>query len=84
MVCKYFSQSIACFFTVLIVCFLFHCVDCRCFFKNIFVFIICFWLHWAFVAPYRLSLVAVSRGYSLAVAHSLLIVLASLVAGHRL
>ena len=41
------------------------------------------WLHWVFVAVHGLSLVAVSRGYSVAV-HGLLIVVASLVAEHRL
>ena len=41
-----------------------------------------FWLHWALVAVHRLSLVVVSRGYSVAV-HGLLIAVASLVE-HRL
>ena len=35
------------------------------YFFNLFIlFIICFWLCWVFVAAHRLSLVAVSRGYS--------------------
>ena len=37
-----------------------------------------------FVAVHGLSLVAVSGGYSLVVVHGLLIVVASLVVGHRL
>ena len=43
-----------------------------------------FWLHWVFVAALRLSLVAVSEGYSLAEVHRLLIAVASLVAEHGL
>ena len=41
------------------------------------------WLWWIFVAAHRLSVVAVSAGYSVA-ACGLLIVVASLVAVHRL
>ena len=47
-------------------------------FKNIY-----FWLLWVFVAEYRLSLVAVSRGYS-SCGGRFLIVVASLVVAHRL
>ena len=36
----------------------------------------------AFIAVYRLSLVAVSRGYSLVVVHGLLIAVASLIERH--
>ena len=43
-----------------------------------------FWLHWIFIAVHELSLVVVSRGSSPVVVHGLLIVVASLVAGHRL
>ena len=43
-----------------------------------------FWLHWIFIAVHELSLVVVSRGSSPVVMHGLLIVVASLVAGHRL
>ena len=43
-----------------------------------------FWLHWAFTAVHRLSLVSVQGGYSLIAVPSLLIVVASLVAKHRL
>ena len=42
-----------------------------------------FWLHWVFFTAHRLSLVAVSGGYSVAVS-GLLIVVASLVAEHGL
>ena len=41
------------------------------------------WLCWAFVSEHRLSLVEVSRGYSLVVVHGPLIAVASLVAEHR-
>ena len=40
-----------------------------------------FWQHWVFVAAIRLSLVAVSSGYSLVVVCGLFIVVVSLVAG---
>ena len=44
-----------------------------------------FFLHWIYVAARRLSLVAASRGLlSLVTAHGLRIVLASLIAEHRL
>ena len=33
-------------------------------YKYINIYLICFWLHWAFVAALRLSLVVASRGYS--------------------
>ena len=39
-------------------------------------------LHWVFIAACGLSLVSVSRGYSLIVFHELLIAMASLVAMH--
>ena len=48
---------------------------------NLFIY---FWLLWVFVAVRGLSLVAVSGGYSFIVVHRLLIVVASLVAEHRL
>ena len=38
------------------------------FFFNKFILFIYFWLHWVFIAACRLSLVAVSRGYSLLLA----------------
>ena len=47
-------------------------------------FLIYFQLCWVSDAAHGLSLVVVSRGYSLAVVHGLLIVVASLVAEHRL
>ena len=47
------------------------------------IFLIYFWLCWVFVAALRLSLTAVSGGYSL-VMHGLLIAVASLFAEHRL
>ena len=57
------------------------------FFKkiNLFIYFILFyfWLPWVFIAACGLSLVAVSRGYSVAV-HGLLIAVASLVAEHGL
>ena len=40
---------------------------------------ICLWLHWVFIAVRGLSLVVVSRGYSLVAVHGLLIVVVSLV-----
>ena len=43
-----------------------------------------FWLCWVFAAAFRLSLVAVNRGYCLVAMHELLIVVASLVVEHRL
>ena len=43
-----------------------------------------FWLYWVFIAMHRLSLVAISEGSSLDAVHRLLIVVASLVAEHRL
>ena len=43
-----------------------------------------FWLHWVFVATQAFSLVAASGSYSLVAACRLLIVVASLVAEHRL
>ena len=47
------------------------------------IFFLYFWLPWVFVAVLGISLVAVSGSYSLAVVHRLLIVVASLVVGHR-
>ena len=43
-----------------------------------------FWLCWVFIAACELSVVAASGGYSLVGMHPLLIVVASLVAEHRL
>ena len=43
-----------------------------------------FWLHWVFIALHGLSLVAVSRGYSLFPVYGFLFSMASLVAEHRL
>ena len=44
-----------------------------------------FWLHWVFfIAVHELSLAVVSRGSSPVAVRGLLIVVASLVAGHRL
>ena len=59
------------------------------FFKKLFNWLfntsfICFWLHQAFTAVHRLSLVAASRGYFLVAMHKILIAVASLVAEHRL
>ena len=47
-------------------------------------FFLSLWLCWVFIAACRLSLVVVSRGYSLVVVHGFLIVVASPVAEHRL
>ena len=62
---------------------------CMCFCLKLYLliflrktFIYLFLLHWVLVAVCRLSLVAVSRGYSLVAVHRLLIVVASLVAEH--
>ena len=53
---------------------------CLFVFNNIFYLLFVYlWLHWVFVAARRLSLVVVSRGYSLATVHRLLITVASLV-----
>ena len=49
-----------------------------------FSFFLSLWLCWVFIAVCRLSLVVVSPGYSLAVVHGFLIVVASPVAEHRL
>ena len=49
-------------------------------FLNTFYLFIYFWLCWVFVAAPGLSLVVVSRGYSLDLVCGLLIVVASLVA----
>jgi len=46
-------------------------------FLNTFYLFIYFWLCWVFVAAPGLSLVVVSRGYSLVEMHRLLIVVAS-------
>ena len=46
------------------------------------IFLIYFWLHWAFIAAHRLSLLEVSGGDSLVVVPRLLIVVASFVAEH--
>ena len=43
-----------------------------------------FWLCWVFIAAQGLSLVAASGGYFLVGVSRLLIVVASLVAGHKL
>ena len=43
-----------------------------------------FWLCWVFVAAYGLCLIAASTGHSVVVVCGLLIVVASLVAEHRL
>ena len=48
--------------------------------RSSFLNIVYFWLRWVLVAPSRLSLVAMSRAYSL----GLLIAVASSVAEHRL
>ena len=47
--------------------------------------IVCLWLHWVFITVCSLhySLVVLSRGYSVAVAHGLLFAVASLVVEHR-
>ena len=49
------------------------------FFKIVYI-----WLYCVFIAAHGLSLVAASRGYAIVVMHWLLIVMASLVAEHRL
>ena len=53
-------------------------------FLNTFYLFIYFWLCWVFVAAPGLSLVVVSRGYSLVEMHRLLISMASFLAEHRL
>ena len=53
--------------------------------KHLFIyFILFFWWCPVFIAAYGLSLVAVSRDYSLVMVHRLLIAVANLVAEHRL
>ena len=49
-----------------------------------FYLFIYFWLCWVFVAVCGLSVVGASRGYSLVMVCSLLIVMASLISEHRL
>ena len=56
---------------------------CSLFFYMYICLLIYFWLCWVFIAARGLSLVAVSRGYSVAV-HRFLIAVASLAAQHRL
>ena len=53
------------------------------FFKYIYLFIY-FWLRWVFIAAHWLSLVAASGGLLFVAVRGLLIVVASLVAEHRL
>ena len=53
-------------------------------YKYINIYLIYFWLHWAFVAALRLSLVVVSRGCSLVETQGLLIAVVSLVSKHGL
>ena len=48
------------------------------------MFVFYFWLHWVFVGVWELSLAAENRDYCLVMVHELLIVVASLVAEHRL
>jgi len=45
---------------------------------------VCLWLCWVFITPQDFSIVADSRLYPLAAMEGLLIVVASLVVGHRL
>ena len=52
--------------------------------SNLHLLFIFFWLCWVFVVVHGLSLAAVSRGYSLAVARQLLIAVTSLVVEYRL
>lgn len=52
--------------------------------NNVFIYLFYFWLRWVFVAVHRLSPVATSRRYSLAVAHGLLVAVASVVLDHGL
>ena len=61
--------------------FLFFFFQITCAFKTFYLFI---WLCWVFTAECRLSLAAVSGGYSLVAVCGLLIAAASLVAEHRL
>ena len=49
--------------------------------KKIFIYV---WLHWVFIAAHGLSLVMMSRGYSLVAVRGLLIAVASLVMEHGL
>ena len=58
--------------------------DKRCLFVCLFNLYCYFWLHWVFVAVFKLSLVAASRGCSLVAVHGLLLVVGSLAAEHRL
>ena len=51
---------------------------------GIYFIYICFWLHWVSIAFAQLSLLMVSGGLLLVVVRGLLIVVASLVAEHRL
>ena len=53
-------------------------------FKNFFMYLFIFWLHWVFVAECGLSLIVASGGYSLVAGHGLLIAVVSLVAEHGL
>ena len=46
------------------------------------IYHIYFWWHWVFIAASGLSLVVVSRAYSVVVAHVILTVMGSLLAEH--
>ena len=54
------------------------------FLSKSFIYLSYFWLCWVFVVALGVSLVVVSGGYSLVAEHGLLIVVAALVAKHRL
>ena len=54
------------------------------FLNKSFIHLSYFWFCWLSVAALGLSLVVVSRGYSLVAEHGLLIVVSALVAKHRL
>ena len=53
-------------------------------FLKLIILLIYFCLFWVFIAPWAFSLLAESRGSSQVVVHDLLIVVASLIAEHRL
>ena len=71
--------SINFFFPPTLLYFIYKKIFLTCIHTYIYLFIY-FWLHWVFITALGLSLVVENGGYSLAVVHRLLIMVASLVA----
>ena len=78
----WFFFSINFFFPPTLLYFIYKKIFLTCIHTYIYLFIY-FWLHWVFITALGLSLVVENGGYSLAVVHRLLIMVASLVAEYR-